>query len=369
MKWTLMLALAQCCLALAFQGPHFQVSSPVDPGALVLSSPFGPRLKASENFRYDFHRGIDIPGDLEQPTYAVAAGTIYNAYPDGSPNYPSSGNVVVVEHAVAQPFLFHGFMVDHYYALYLHLNSFGPAATLALGGALDVPIAEGELVGGMGQTGDSTFTHLHFEIRLQTLCSLPFQLANPLLQCAQYGFDPHVNFLTEYLDPVDPNLFSINLEPDGITDFRASITAPPEALIVDGLSIEVETLSGDPVYERQVSFENRTSFDPSSVASLDDPDLGGLLVLPAAFSTANDAYQIDYSFHLPPEVWVGQSQLVLRCNLLTTQGIIQSAELNIACVAIPLDSWNRVPEEPEWDVDGNGIVSLLDYVAMFGCLP
>lgn len=28
---------------------------------LPQSSPFGPRLKASEAFRYDFHRGLDLP--------------------------------------------------------------------------------------------------------------------------------------------------------------------------------------------------------------------------------------------------------------------------------------------------------------------
>lgn len=32
-----------------------------------LSSPFGSRLKASEGFRYDFHRAIDIPTERGTP--------------------------------------------------------------------------------------------------------------------------------------------------------------------------------------------------------------------------------------------------------------------------------------------------------------
>lgn len=34
---------------------------------LPQSSPFGPRLKASESFRYDWHRGVDIPTPIGTP--------------------------------------------------------------------------------------------------------------------------------------------------------------------------------------------------------------------------------------------------------------------------------------------------------------
>lgn len=41
-----------------------------------LSSTFGPRLKASEACRYDFHRGIDIPVPCDTPVRAIADGTV-----------------------------------------------------------------------------------------------------------------------------------------------------------------------------------------------------------------------------------------------------------------------------------------------------
>ena len=41
-----------------------------------LSSTFGPRLKASQNFIYDYHRGIDIPTLTGTDVHAVQTGSI-----------------------------------------------------------------------------------------------------------------------------------------------------------------------------------------------------------------------------------------------------------------------------------------------------
>jgi murein DD-endopeptidase MepM/ murein hydrolase activator NlpD len=48
------------------------------------------------------------------------------------------------------------------------------------------------VVATMGQTGDTVFTHLHFEIRVGSRCSFQYQLANPTSSCA-VGYEPHVH--------------------------------------------------------------------------------------------------------------------------------------------------------------------------------
>ena len=50
--------------------------SGMDSADLPHSSAYGPRLKASEDFRYDYHQGIDIPTPLNTPLLAVADGTV-----------------------------------------------------------------------------------------------------------------------------------------------------------------------------------------------------------------------------------------------------------------------------------------------------
>ena len=43
---------------------------------LPLRSVFGPRPLVSENERYDFHRGLDIPTPIGTPVFAIADGVV-----------------------------------------------------------------------------------------------------------------------------------------------------------------------------------------------------------------------------------------------------------------------------------------------------
>ena len=74
--------------------------------------------------------------------------------------------------------------VDRLFAVYLHLQTIGVSPGQA--------VTRGQPIGAMGQTGDTDFVHLHFEIRLQTMCSLPYQREHPDAGCVT-GFDPHVH--------------------------------------------------------------------------------------------------------------------------------------------------------------------------------
>ncbi len=94
---------------------------------------YGPRGDGS------FHYGIDMFGPQGTSEYAVMAGTVSYAVESAGGNaaylFASDGNV-------------------YYYA---HMSQF-------VGG--NRAVAQGEVIGLLGQTGNATAPHLHFEIRI-----------------------------------------------------------------------------------------------------------------------------------------------------------------------------------------------------------
>ncbi|MEN8097568.1 MAG: LysM peptidoglycan-binding domain-containing M23 family metallopeptidase [Chloroflexota bacterium] len=87
------------------------------------------------------HRAIDVAGPIETAVYASESGTVVYA---GWSNV-GYGNLIVIDH---------GYGYQTYYA---HLNSFWVANGQW--------VARGTPIAGMGTTGNSTGSHLHFEIR------------------------------------------------------------------------------------------------------------------------------------------------------------------------------------------------------------
>jgi murein DD-endopeptidase MepM/ murein hydrolase activator NlpD len=115
----------------------------------VYSSPFGPRLKASSNYRYDFHRGVDFPKPIGTPVFSIAGGTIYGIYSatdSTSPYYVDGGNVVIVKHTLTTPYTIHGKTTTTLYSLYMHLDTIDPV--LVKGGTVQI----GQQLGTVGQT-------------------------------------------------------------------------------------------------------------------------------------------------------------------------------------------------------------------------
>jgi murein DD-endopeptidase MepM/ murein hydrolase activator NlpD len=117
---------------------------------LPLSSTFGPRQKASENYRYDYHRGIDIPTPVGTPVFAIADGIVriagnHKAYSDPliqlrhyRPGYSSCKNI------------------GCYYSNYMHLVAWSVSVKQS--------VSKGDLIGYSGES-ESGFDHIHFEIR------------------------------------------------------------------------------------------------------------------------------------------------------------------------------------------------------------
>ncbi len=87
-----------------------------------------------------YHDGVDLAGRPDQPVLASGAGTVVYA----GWNNNGYGRVVVIAHSSS-------------FSLYGHLNSIN----VRCGQYVD----QGQAVGGMGSTGNSSGTHLHFEVR------------------------------------------------------------------------------------------------------------------------------------------------------------------------------------------------------------
>jgi hypothetical protein len=244
-----------------------------------ISSTFGPRWKFSDQ-RNDFHLGVDFYGATGEPVLAIGPGTVSGTYPEGSTQFPLGGNVVVVTHALPPGRVFHGLPVTRFHAVYMHLDSIDSAE--------GDEVVAGQVVGTMGRSGDTTFVHLHFETRVETPCSLSFQLANPDASCV-IGFDPHVH---PFLFVGGANQDEIGLReivsPTG-TVFRYTATR-------GDLDLDVVVVGGGGT----LGFGEREGIDASSVMSLDAFDYGFVRLAPLDFRSASELLEIDFHFRERP---------------------------------------------------------------------
>jgi len=242
---------------------------------LEISSTFGPRWKESEG-RYDFHRGIDFPGSSGDPIHAIGDGVVEAVHPEGSAEFPNGGNTLIIAHDLRNPFDWKGHRIERIFSLYLHLRDF-----LVAEGA---SVTQGEVVATMGDTGTATFVHLHFEIRLQTICSLEYQTANTAASCAQYGFDPHVHpFL--FIGGANTDAVAIDHTPG--SPFLFFCDATRGDLDLNELRTDLGT----------INFDRRTGINATSTAALDDFDYGWVRIVPEPFTSASAS--IRYQFHFP----------------------------------------------------------------------
>nr|WP_295971751.1 peptidoglycan DD-metalloendopeptidase family protein [uncultured Bacillus sp.] len=104
------------------------------PSEGVLSDSFGTRNGE--------HKGIDIAGPIGTPVYAVDKGTVTKSY--YSDTY---GHVVFVKHDYGME------------TIYAHLQERAVQEGQHVG--------QGEVIGKMGNTGDSSGVHLHFEVHMK----------------------------------------------------------------------------------------------------------------------------------------------------------------------------------------------------------
>ncbi|WP_353948378.1 peptidoglycan DD-metalloendopeptidase family protein [Sporolactobacillus sp. Y61] len=109
----------------------------INPTKGYISSGFGKR-----SFDNSFHPGIDIANIDGTPVKASADGVVFKAYKSSS-----YGNTVILSHRINGKL---------YTTVYAHLNAYNVSA--------GERVAQGQVIGGMGNTGESFGSHLHFEL-------------------------------------------------------------------------------------------------------------------------------------------------------------------------------------------------------------
>ena len=114
------------------------------PGWYRISSPFGYRINPVSG-RAQNHGGIDIPASGGTPILAAKSGQVITSV-YGSGSYWSYGNYVVIDHGNGNS------------TLYAHMSSRAVSE-----GQM---VTQGQVIGYVGTTGNSTGNHLHLEIRV-----------------------------------------------------------------------------------------------------------------------------------------------------------------------------------------------------------
>lgn len=281
--WAMYKGIAGCCLGMSMVSASVAAADTVSQWPIneaepwnQLSSPFGSRLEASEDYRYDFHRGIDIPASPGTTIQAITDGTIFRMYSENDPDnpYPGLGNVVIIKHYFNQPCLFHDVTRTYYYSLYGHLSVFAEDLST------DQAVHAGAIIGYAGDSGTASYSHLHFEIRVGTTCSLESS-------CSK-GYDPHVNPLT-FLSYPETNSITAQAIIDN-DDVVITVAVPRAELDINRFIVQTDQQT------KVLDFNTREGLNASSTAALDQASYNGITIVPQVFSDTAVVAQLTITF-------------------------------------------------------------------------
>jgi murein DD-endopeptidase MepM/ murein hydrolase activator NlpD len=121
------------------------------------------------NGKQNFHTGVDIAAYLGTEVLAAHSGSVFKIDEDSI-----SGRYIVIESE------------DHNYrTYYLHLNG-APVDVWTVG----TPVAQGKVIGYVGQTASPQGAHLHFELQYKEQNETEFKIVNPMTFVSDYKPKP-----------------------------------------------------------------------------------------------------------------------------------------------------------------------------------
>lgn len=256
---------------------------PLESTSRMVSSGFGPRLKSSEDARYDFHRGIDLPTPTGTPLIALDDGVIRIA--GSHPSY--SDPVIQVAHGdgcFGQP-------ENCTFAGYLHVSE----AVVRVGDS----VRAGQLLGYSG-VSDSGFEHLHFEMRDGSVWQQGAVNPVPWLDLPDTGPPTVTSSWTDSAIHVDIEVAHRDLDFEGM---RA------EVLDADGNVIETHALEPAtwnrtfthtqpewpaPHCSHAAAHPEGSAYDPN--VHMDDPTFNQAVIEPAPFNASSNTWAMRVSF-------------------------------------------------------------------------
>ncbi|MEE6273395.1 M23 family metallopeptidase [Georgenia wangjunii] len=121
------------------------VALPLSAGSYRLTSPYGYRIHPIQGI-YSLHTGVDYAAPLGTPIHAVTDGTVVYT---GAGRAGRSSELVIIEHEIDG---------TTFYSWYVHMYPDGVFVTPGQ------EVRAGEVIAEVGNNGNSTGPHLHFEI-------------------------------------------------------------------------------------------------------------------------------------------------------------------------------------------------------------
>ena len=260
-------------------------------------STFGPRLKGNARI-YDFHRGVDIKGDVGDDIVASFDGKVVRIKADSRGDF-----TVILEHELPQPAKLHDDKEEtsRFYTIYMHCDS-----TIA---EVDEVVNAGDVIAAIGDSGGAAHTpHLHQEVRLGTRCSLEYALDHPSSKCNTFDYDPHIHPLLLYSQSeVGPSIVTVDYRDDlsdeetkvvriSTPDDNPNVNVYKVSIIMDPLSANASVRDS---YE--LDLNRRIGFNASSTRALDTRNTDLPFLDPSPFSSG-DTWSIDFRI---PQSWYG----------------------------------------------------------------